>query len=168
MFHAIEMREYGTQVVGGVTPGRGGTEKEGFQVFDSVQEAVEQTQANTTCIFVPAPFGADAIFEAIDSGLGLIVVITEGIPAIEMVKIKRVLGAVSAGWSPNSLQTFPSPVHNQICESSGLPRLFTLHPIPGCLLFTPFRTHSCPTYSLKYVYRGQCFLDVGNLLTLLS
>ena len=88
-FHAAQMRDYGTQVVGGVTPGRGGSTWEGLPVFDTVAEAVRETQATATAIFVPAPFGADAILEAADAGLPLIVVITEGIPALDMLKVKN-------------------------------------------------------------------------------
>ena len=90
-FHAAQMRAYGTQVVGGVTPGRGGTKWEDLPVFDTVAEAVSATGADAACAFVPAPFGADAILEAIEAGLPLIVVITEGIPAQDMVKIKATL-----------------------------------------------------------------------------
>ncbi|MBI3323262.1 MAG: succinate--CoA ligase subunit alpha [Candidatus Omnitrophica bacterium] len=92
-FHAAQMREYGTQVVGGVTPGRGGTRWEGLPVFDTVAEAVAETGATATGIFVPAPFGADAILEAAEAGLSLIVVITEGIPALDMLKVNTLLGA---------------------------------------------------------------------------
>ncbi len=88
-FHAAQMRSYGTQVVGGVTPGRGGTRWEGLPVFDTVAEGVKETGATATCIFVPAPFGADAILEAVEAGGSLIVVITEGIPALDMVKVKK-------------------------------------------------------------------------------
>ncbi len=87
-FHAAQMRSYGTQVVGGVTPGRGGEQWEGLPIFDTVAEAVEKTGATATAIFVPAPFGADAILEAADAGLALIVTITEGIPALDMLKVK--------------------------------------------------------------------------------
>ncbi|MCM8794632.1 MAG: succinate--CoA ligase subunit alpha [Candidatus Omnitrophica bacterium] len=93
-FHAAQMKAYGTQVVAGVTPGRGGASWEGIPIFDSVAEATAATGANATAIFVPAAFGADAIFEAIDSRLPLIVVITEGIPALEMVRIKRILSTM--------------------------------------------------------------------------
>jgi succinyl-CoA synthetase alpha subunit len=79
-FHAKQMIDYGTRVVAGVTPGRGGTEVHGVPVFDGVAEAVRATRANASVIYVPAPFAADAIFEAADAGLGLIVCITEGIP----------------------------------------------------------------------------------------
>jgi succinyl-CoA synthetase alpha subunit len=90
-FHAKGCAEYGTKVVGGVTPGKGGTTHEGWPVFDTVQQAVEQTGANATVILVPPPFAADAILEAEDAGLPLIVCITEGIPTIDMVAVWRVL-----------------------------------------------------------------------------
>jgi succinyl-CoA synthetase alpha subunit len=85
-FHAIGCREYGTSVVGGVTPGKGGTTVEGFPLFNSVEEAVRKTGANVTMIFVPPPGAADAIMEAADAGLGVIVCITEGIPTLDMVR----------------------------------------------------------------------------------
>ena len=90
-FHAKQMREYGTPIVGGVTPGKGGTVHEGFPVFDTVAQAVAKTGANTSVIFVPPPGGADAIQEAAHAGRELIVCITEGIPVLDMVRAKRVL-----------------------------------------------------------------------------
>ncbi|MFL5244897.1 MAG: succinate--CoA ligase subunit alpha [Gemmataceae bacterium] len=88
-FHAIQCREYGTQVVGGVVPGKGGTTKEGFALFNSVAEAVRKTGANATMIFVPPPAAADAIMEAADAGIAVIVAITEGIPVLDMAKAMR-------------------------------------------------------------------------------
>jgi succinyl-CoA synthetase alpha subunit len=93
-FHAKQMREYGTQVVGGVTPGKGGTVHEGFPVFDTVAQAVAKTGANTSVIFVPPPGGADAILEAANAGIELVVCITEGIPVLDMVRAKRVLDSM--------------------------------------------------------------------------
>lgn len=88
-FHAEQMIEYGTNVVGGVTPGKGGTEHLGKPVFNSVYEAVEKTAANVSIIFVPPAFAADAIMEAAESGIKVIVCITEGIPVADMVKAKE-------------------------------------------------------------------------------
>src|SRR5215213_7133573 len=90
-FHAIQCREYGTQVVGGITPGKGGTVKEGFPVFNTVHEAVAKTGANASMIFVPPAGAADAILEAADAGLGVIVCITEGIPVLDMARVMAVL-----------------------------------------------------------------------------
>jgi succinyl-CoA synthetase alpha subunit len=85
-FHAKGSAEYGTKVVGGVTPAKGGTTHEGWPVFNTVAEAMEKTGANASVIFVPPPFAADAIMEAADAGMPLIVAITEGIPTLDMVK----------------------------------------------------------------------------------
>jgi succinyl-CoA synthetase alpha subunit len=90
-FHAKGCAEYGTKVVGGVTPGKGGTIHEGWPVFDTVEKAVSETGANATVIFVPPPFAADAILEANEAGLPLIICITEGIPINDMVKVWSVL-----------------------------------------------------------------------------
>jgi succinyl-CoA synthetase alpha subunit len=90
-FHAIQCREYGTQVMGGVVPGKGGTTKEGFPIFNTVAEAVAKTGANATMIFVPPPGAADAIMEAADAGIQVIVAITEGIPVLDMSRAKRFL-----------------------------------------------------------------------------
>ncbi len=90
-YHAMGCRDYGTNVVGGVTPGKGGSRIEGFPIFDSVDEAVRKTGANVSAIFVPPPGAADAIMEAADAGIPLAVCITEGIPVLDMVKVKAFL-----------------------------------------------------------------------------
>lgn len=88
-FHTKQMLEYGTNIVGGVTPKKGGTEVEGVPVFNTVAEAVSKTGANASAIYVPAPFAADAILEAVDAELDLVICITEHIPVMDMVKVKR-------------------------------------------------------------------------------
>jgi len=90
-FHTEQCIDYGTQVVGGVTPGRGGTEHLSVPVFNTMREAVDQTGADVSMVLVPPPFAADAILEAADSGVKLVVCITEGIPALDMVKVKSAL-----------------------------------------------------------------------------
>ena len=90
-FHTRQMVEYGTRVVGGVTPGKGGTTHEGTPVFNTVADAVREAGANASVIYVPPAFAADAIMEAADAGLPLVVCITEGIPALDMVKVKEYL-----------------------------------------------------------------------------
>ena len=90
-FHTQECLDYGTQVIAGVTPGRGGEEHLGLPVYDTVRQAVDATQATVSMIYVPAPFAADAILEAADAGIGLVVCITEGIPVLDMVDVKAVL-----------------------------------------------------------------------------
>jgi len=125
LFHAKGCRDYGTNVVGGVTPGKGGTEIEGFPVFNTVQEAVAKTGANATMIFVPPVGAADAILEALDAGIELVVCITEGIPVLDMVKVKRVLpnypksrligpncpGVISPGMA--KIGIMPGRIHKQ-------------------------------------------------------
>ena len=90
-FHAIQCREYGTQVVGGISPGKGGQVKEGFALFNTVADAVRKTEANASMIFVPPPGAADAIMEAADAGIAVIVCITEGIPVLDMARVMRFL-----------------------------------------------------------------------------
>jgi len=94
-FHTEQCLEYGTQVVGGVTPGRGGESHLGVPVFDTVAAAVAATQATVSMIYVPAPFAADAILEAADAGIELIVCITEGVPVLDMVRIKAALATAA-------------------------------------------------------------------------
>jgi succinyl-CoA synthetase alpha subunit len=91
MFHALRCREYGTRVVGGVTPGKGGTTQEGFPVWNTVAEAVGAAGADCALIFVPPPAAADAIMEAADAGVPLVVCITEGVPVADMVRVKAFL-----------------------------------------------------------------------------
>jgi succinyl-CoA synthetase alpha subunit len=101
-FHAKQAQSYGTNVVGGVTPGKGGTTHEGWPIFNTVRDAVEKTGANASVIFVPPPFAADAIMEAADAGIALIVAITEGIPVLDMMKAMTFLeGKPSRLIGPN-------------------------------------------------------------------
>ena len=101
-FHTEQAIAYGTKMVGGVTPGKGGTEHIGLPVFNSVHEAVDRTGANASVIYVPPPFAADSILEAIDAEIPLIVAITEGIPVLDMMRVKRALsGSKSKLIGPN-------------------------------------------------------------------
>lgn len=95
-FHTKMCKEYGTNVVGGVTPGKGGTDLNGIPIFNSVSESVEKTGANATMIYVPAAFAADAILEAAEAGIRVIVCITEGIPVLDMVPVKNYLKGTSS------------------------------------------------------------------------
>jgi len=90
-FHAGKMKEYGTNIVGGISPGKGGSDENGIPVFNTVEEAVKATGANASVIFVPAPFAGDAIIEASFAGIDLVVCITEGVPVKDMMKATRVL-----------------------------------------------------------------------------
>lgn len=124
-FHAAQMIEYGTKVVGGVTPGKGGmTTDSGVPVFNTMAEAVEETGANTSVVYVPAPFAADAVFEACDAGVDLVVCITEGIPVKDMIKVlpyaerrgTRVVGPNSPGViSPGAAKVgiMPGSIHKK-------------------------------------------------------
>ncbi|AYF44977.1 MULTISPECIES: succinate--CoA ligase subunit alpha [Halobacteriovorax] len=101
-FHSLQSRDYGTNFVGGVTPGKGGTVHEGFPVFNTIKEAMDKTEANAAMIMVPPPFAADSILEAIDAEMPLIIAITEGIPILDMVKVKAALeGSKSRLIGPN-------------------------------------------------------------------
>ncbi len=123
-FHALRCREYGTQVVGGVTPGKGGTTHEGLPVWNTVQEAVRATGADCALIFVPPPAAADAIMEAADAGMPLVVCITEGVPVSDMVMVKsflsrthsRLIGPNCPGLiSPGKVKIgiMPGPIHKE-------------------------------------------------------
>ena len=101
-FHAQQMMDYGTAVVAGVTPGKGGSEHIGLPVYNTVSEAKAETGATASCIYVPPPFAADSILEAIDAEIELIIAITEGIPVLDMVRVKRALqGSKSRLIGPN-------------------------------------------------------------------
>ena len=101
-FHAGKCREYGTQIVAGVTPGKGGTSQDGVPVFDTVKDAVEEKNANCSMILVPPPFAADAIMEAVEAGIPLVVCITEGIPVFDMLRVTEFMkGTESRLIGPN-------------------------------------------------------------------
>ncbi|MBW1722482.1 MAG: succinate--CoA ligase subunit alpha [Deltaproteobacteria bacterium] len=121
-FHTRQMLQYGTVIAAGTTPGKGGQSFEGIPVFNTIREAVEKEGVNTSCIFVPPPFAADAIMEAAEAGIGLIVCITEGIPALDMVKVAALLenkdtvligpngpGIISPGKTKVGIM--PGPIH---------------------------------------------------------
>jgi len=121
-FHARQCIDYGTNVVAGVTPGKGGQKMDDVPVFNTVKEAVEQTGANCSMIFVPPPFAADAIMEATDAGVDLIIAITEGIPVMDMMKVKNYMeGSASRLIGPNcpgiitpgqcKIGIMPGPIH---------------------------------------------------------
>lgn len=123
-FHAAQCREYGTQVVAGVTPGKGGMNQDGVPVFDTVKEAVEKEGANASMILVPAPFAADAIMEAVDSEIPLIICITEGVPVLAMVRVAHLMqGSNSRLIGPNcpgiispgkcKIGIMPAPIHKE-------------------------------------------------------
>lgn len=101
-FHTRQMVAYGTKMVGGVTPGKGGTKVDDIPVFDTVEGAVRATGADASVIYVPAPFAADAVMEAVDAGIGLVICITEGIPVLDMVKVRKFMeGKPSRLVGPN-------------------------------------------------------------------
>ncbi|MBD3168570.1 MAG: succinate--CoA ligase subunit alpha [candidate division Zixibacteria bacterium] len=123
-FHAKQMLDYGTNVVAGVTPGKGGEKFEGVPVFNTVDEAVKEAKANTSIIFVPPKFSVDAIYEAVDAGIELVVCITEGVPAIDMLKVYAYVkqkgarligpncpGVISPGLSKVGIM--PAPIHKK-------------------------------------------------------
>lgn len=95
-FHAGKMKAYGTQVVGGISPGKGGQEVDGVPVFNTVREAVKETNANTSVIFVPAPFAKDAMMEAADAGVELVICITEGVPTLDVIEVHRYIKSKGA------------------------------------------------------------------------
>ena len=117
-FHTRNCIEYGTKIVGGVTPGKGGQTAEGVPVFDTCMEAVEQTGADATMIFVPPPFAADSILEAIDAGIKVICAITEGIPVMDMVPVyEKVKASDSVLIGPNC----PGVITSEECKIGIMP-----------------------------------------------
>jgi succinyl-CoA synthetase alpha subunit len=117
-FHTVQMLEYGTKLVAGVTPGKGGTIIQGVSVFDSVFEAMKNTQANASVIYVPAPFAADAVMEAFEAGVGLVICITEGIPTLDMIRVRKyILNTKSHLIGPNC----PGIITPGICKIGIMP-----------------------------------------------
>src|SRR6187431_2264330 len=101
-FHALNNRNYGTNLVAGVTPGKGGQDVEGVPVFNTFEESVQEAGANTAMVFVPAPFAADSVLEAADAGIELVICITEGIPAHDMLRVyNHLLGSKTRLVGPN-------------------------------------------------------------------
>jgi succinyl-CoA synthetase alpha subunit len=123
-FHTRESLKLGTKVVAGVTPGKGGTHLDGIPVYDRVIDAVERAGATVSGIYTPAPFAPDAIFEAIEAGIGLIVCLTEGLPVLEMIKIKQALkGSGSRMIGPNCPGiTTPARARSASCPTSSTER----------------------------------------------
>ena len=145
-FHGLQCREYGTRVVAGVTPGKGGREVDGVPVFDTVRAAREETGANTSLIFVPPPFAADAILEAADAGIELVVCITEGIPVHDMLRVRAALagggtrligpncpGIISPGRAKAGIM--PGPIHRPgpigVISRSGTLTYEVVHQLSG-------------------------------------
>ncbi len=123
-FHTKGCKEYGTQMVGGVTPGKSGETVEGLPVFDTVAEAVKQTGANATMIFVPPPFTADAILEAVDAGIEVICAITEGVPVLDMVHVYEVVKkSKSVLIGPNCPGSLPQAnARSGLCQATFISR----------------------------------------------
>jgi len=146
LFHTRRCAEYGTNVVAGVTPGKGGRQVDGIPVFNTIREAVAETGANTSMIFVPPAFAADAVLEAVDGGIGLIVCITEGIPAHDMLRVKTALqmsssrligpncpGIISPGQAKVGIM--PGPIHRPgnigVISRSGTLTYEVVHQLSG-------------------------------------
>jgi len=153
-FHTRHCKEYGTQVVGGVTPGKGGQSIEGVPVFDTVAEAVEKTDADATMIFVPPPFAADAVLEAADAGIRVIVAITEGIPVLDMVhvyEVMRVRNSVKEGIRDWGLG-IRKEEEGKASGDRDLPIPNPQSPIPRTVLIGP----NCP----GIITPGQCKIGI--------
>ena len=121
-FHTEQAIAYGTKMVGGITPGKGGTTHLDLPVFNTMKQAVAETGATATSIYVPPPFAADAILEAIDAELALIVAITEGIPVLDMIKVKRALDRFKINVSLAPTAPVSSPLTN--ARSASCPAIF--------------------------------------------
>ncbi len=158
-FHAQQMLEYGTKVVGGVTPGKGGNDILGLPVFNTVKQAKEKTNANTSIIFVPAQFAPEAIYEAIDAGLDLVVCIAEGIPTLDMVKIVNFLnGKKTRLVGPNSAGII-SP---GLCKVGILPALAFKKGKVGVVSRSGTLTYEIASHISKAGYGESTVIGIGG------
>ena len=170
-FHTKQMVEYGTNVVGGVTPGKGGTTHEGIPVFNTVADAVKEAGANASVIYVPPSFAADAVMEAADAGIPVVVCITEGIPTLDMVKVKEYLKrqADASDWTKLSGHHLAGQMQNR--NHAGTHSSRRKH--RRCLALRNVDVRSCrttdsarpgPIVSDRYRRRSDCWHDARRCI----
>lgn len=158
-FHAQQMLQYGTKVVGGVTPGKGGSEVFGLPVFNTVKQAKSATKANTSIIFVPAQFAPDAIYEAIDAELDLVICVSEGVPTLEMVKIIGYLkGKKTRLIGPNS----PGLISPGICKVGILPAVAFKQGNVGVVSRSGTLTYEIASHITKAGYGESTVIGIGG------
>ena len=158
-FHTQQMLEYGTKVVGGVTPGKGGIDVFGIPVFNTVRQAKEKTHANTSIIFVPAQFAPDAIYEAIDAELDLVICVSEGIPTLEMVKILAYLKDKKTRLvGPNS----PGLISPGICKVGILPGIAFKKGKVGVVSRSGTLTYEIASHITKAGYGESTVIGIGG------
>jgi succinyl-CoA synthetase alpha subunit len=158
-FHAQQMLEYDTKVVGGVTPGKGGTEVLGLPVFNTVRQAKEKTNANTSIIFVPAQFAPDAIYEAIDAELDLVICVSEGVPTLDMVKIIAYLKNKKTRLiGPNS----PGLISPGICKVGILPGIAFKKGKVGVVSRSGTLTYEIASHITKAGYGESTVIGIGG------